>query len=63
MFGDYGLEEIFAVLDSLKTEMEMMKAPMGRTKDNPGRSCKDIWLCHPDFQSGKLMQIKLNIEK
>lgn len=53
MFGDYGLEEVFAALDSLKVEMQMMKEPMGRTKDNPGRSCMDIWLCHPDFPSGK----------
>lgn len=54
MFEEYqeGLEEIFAAMESIKQELEMMKEPMGRTKDNPGRSCNDIWLCHPDFPSG-----------
>ena len=53
-FGQYGLEEIFATLESLKVELQMMKEPMGRTKENPGRSCRDIWLCHRDFPSGKI---------
>ena len=55
MFEEYheGLEEIFAAMESIKQEIESMKEPMGRTKDNPGRSCNDIWLCHPDFPSGE----------
>jgi len=28
-----------------------MREPMG-TIDNPARSCKDLWLCHPDFPNG-----------
>lgn len=45
------LGEIFAALESLKQELQMMKEPMG-TKDNPARSCRDLWLCHPDFPDG-----------
>jgi collagen type V/XI/XXIV/XXVII alpha len=53
-FSDYpqGLEEIFAALESLKQELTQMKEPMG-TADNPARSCKDLWLCHPDFPNGE----------
>lgn len=51
-FGE-GLEEIFASLESLKLELQNLKEPMGRTKDNPGRSCYDIWLVHRTFTSGK----------
>ena len=32
--------------------MSNLKEPMGRTKDNPGRSCYDIWLVHRTFTSG-----------
>jgi len=46
-----GLEEVFAALESLKQELTLMKEPMG-TYDNPARSCKDLWLCHPDFPNG-----------
>jgi collagen type V/XI/XXIV/XXVII alpha len=50
-FGE-GLEEIFASLESLKLELQNLKEPMGRTKDNPGRSCYDIWLVHRTFTTG-----------
>ena len=33
-----------------------MKEPMG-TADNPARSCRDLWLCHPDYQDGKWKQL------
>merc|ERR1712242_110009 len=45
------LGEIFAALESLKQELQMMKEPMG-TKGNPARSCRDLWLCHQDFPDG-----------
>jgi len=56
LYEDYnqGLEEIFAAMESLKQELQMMREPLGRTADNPGRSCKDIWLCHKNSPSGKL---------
>lgn len=29
----------------------MMKEPMG-TLENPARSCRDLWLCHPEYSDG-----------
>merc|ERR1719402_997826 len=45
------LGEIFAALESLKQELQMMKEPMG-TIENPARSCRDLWLCHPEYTDG-----------
>merc|ERR1712130_1042399 len=45
------LGEIFAALESLKQELQMMKEPMG-TPENPARSCRDLWLCHPEYTDG-----------
>lgn len=45
------LGEIFAALESLKQELQMMKEPMG-TVENPARSCRDLWLCHPEYKDG-----------
>lgn len=46
-----GMEEIFGSLNSLKQDIEHMKFPMG-TQTNPGRTCKDLQLSHPDFPDG-----------
>lgn len=53
-YMDYadGMEEIFGSLNSLKLEIEQMKHPMG-TQNNPARTCKDLYLCHPDFPDGE----------
>jgi collagen type V/XI/XXIV/XXVII alpha len=47
-----GLEEVFAALESLKQDLTLLREPMG-TNDNPARSCKDLWLAHPDFPNGE----------
>jgi collagen type V/XI/XXIV/XXVII alpha len=47
-----GLEEIFAALESMKQDLTMLREPMG-TNDNPARSCKDLWLAHPEFPNGQ----------
>lgn len=46
-----GLDEVYAALESLQEELNLMKDPVG-TMENPARSCKDLWLCHPDFPNG-----------
>merc|ERR1712174_83010 len=48
----HGLEEVFAALESLKQDLTLLKEPMG-TNDNPARSCKDLWLAHPEFPNGE----------
>lgn len=69
-----GLEEIFAALESLKQDLTMLREPMG-TNDNPARSCKDLWLAHPEFPNGQYfidpnggcardaIQVHCNLEK
>jgi len=75
-YDDYsmGLSEIFAALESLKQDLTMLKEPMG-TNDNPARSCKDLWLAHPEFPNGNYfidpnggcakdaIQVQCNLEK
>jgi len=46
------LGEIFAALESLKQELQMMKEPMG-TAENPARSCRDLHLCHQEYMDGQ----------
>lgn len=49
---DSGLNEIFSSLESLKDELQTMKEPQG-TITNPARSCRDLYLCHPEKPSGE----------
>ncbi|PIO39727.1 hypothetical protein AB205_0046470 [Aquarana catesbeiana] len=47
-----GMEEIYATLGSLKTEIEQMRWPVG-TKDSPARTCKELQMCHPNYKDGE----------
>uniref|UniRef100_A0A8C4QUL6 Fibrillar collagen NC1 domain-containing protein n=1 Tax=Eptatretus burgeri TaxID=7764 RepID=A0A8C4QUL6_EPTBU len=47
-----GMEEVFGSLSSLKDEIEHLKQPTG-TQENPARTCKDLYMCHPDFPDGE----------
>ncbi|TRY83741.1 hypothetical protein DNTS_003956, partial [Danionella cerebrum] len=46
-----GMEEVFASLNSMKTEVELMRKPLG-TFESPARTCKELMLCHPDYKDG-----------
>ncbi|XP_075758622.1 collagen alpha-3(V) chain-like [Pelodiscus sinensis] len=47
-----GLEEVFASLSSLRTEIEQLRRPLG-TPESPAHICKELHLCHPHFPDGE----------
>lgn len=46
-----GMEEVFASLNSMKSEVEQMRKPMG-TFESPARTCKELHMCQPHFRDG-----------
>jgi len=45
-------ELIYNAYKKLKTSFEKFKKPNGE-KDNPAKTCKDLYAAHPDLESGK----------
>lgn len=43
---------ILTAYKKLKTSFEKFKKPNGE-KDNPAKTCKDLYAAYPDFGSGK----------
>ncbi|MBN3293516.1 CO5A1 protein, partial [Polypterus senegalus] len=46
------MEEVFASLNSMKSEVEQMRKPLG-TQESPARTCKELQMCNPNFQNGE----------
>lgn len=51
-----GMEEVFASLNSMKTEVELMRKPLG-TFESPARTCKELMLCQPEYKDGEEIYI------
>ena len=45
------VERIFQNIDELDEELQGIKFPRG-TRDSPARTCRDIYLGHPEFKDG-----------
>ena len=49
---DEKLEEVYKEIFSMRGSLDRMKKPTG-TKENPARSCKDLYFGHPKLPDGK----------
>lgn len=46
--------DMYSTIYSMKQEMDSIRRPVG-TKDNPVRTCKDLYFGHPQFEDGKIV--------
>lgn len=43
--------DMYSTIYSMRQEMDRIRRPVG-TKDNPVRTCKDLYFGHPQFEDG-----------
>lgn len=49
--------DMYSTIYSMKQEMDRIRRPVG-TKDNPVRTCKDLYFGHPQFEDGNQFVFK-----
>lgn len=54
-----GMEEVFATLASMKTEVELMRRPLG-TFESPARTCKELMMVQPSYNDGKTVLLDVH---
>lgn len=54
--------EVYSKIYLLSQELDRIRNPMG-TKENPVRTCKDLYYGHPDFKDGKIKFQKICFRK
>lgn len=52
-----GMEEVFASLNSMKMEVELMRKPLG-TFESPARTCKELMISHPHYRDGMTQSVQ-----
>lgn len=50
--------DMYSTIYSMKQEMDRIRRPVG-TKDNPVRTCKDLYFGHPQFEDGETSAFQL----
>lgn len=45
---------IQTLLDSLQQELRLLVDPPDGSKERPATTCLELWLCHPEYNSGQL---------
>lgn len=55
-----GMEEVFASLNSMKMEVELMRKPLG-TFESPARTCKELMMCHPHNRDGMTQSLHASL--
>lgn len=48
----YKFLDMYTSIYTMRQDMEKMKKPVG-TRENPVRSCRDLYYGHPQFSDGK----------
>lgn len=43
--------DMYSSIYSMRQELDRMRKPLG-SQDSPSRSCRDLWLGHPQFENG-----------
>lgn len=43
--------DMYGSIYSMRQELDRFRKPLG-TRDNPARSCRDLWLGHQSFENG-----------
>lgn len=59
--GDINLKflDMYTSIYSMRQDLERVKKPIG-TRDNPARTCKDLYYGHSSFNNGKV-KIKMEL--
>lgn len=45
---------IQTLLDSLQLELRLLLDPPDGSREHPATTCLELWLCHPEYSSGKM---------
>jgi len=51
--------DIYSSVYSMRQDLERIKKPQG-TKDNPVRTCRDLYFGHPTLKDGKKLNLSRN---
>lgn len=58
--GNYKFLDMYTSIYTMRQEMEKMRKPIG-TRENPVRSCKDLYYGHPQFSDGNVFNTIQNL--